>query len=170
MAINSLPNLQKYPDVANALGEMLIAWARMDGALIGALARTSGANLHQMQRGFHHLPTFETRIRFIRSLISEWPASGFDRDAIDKCIEKIGKLASARNHWVHGDWCDDTTQNLPVMFNHRTQQIATMTTVRAHDINSHVQAVRERTEELETLIRFSELVDAAAAPRNSYST
>lgn len=161
MAIHTLSDLEDYPEVAKALGEMIIAWARMDAALIGALTRISGASLDQMQRGFHHLPTFDTRIRFIRSLIADAQIDGFDKEKIDKCVEKIGKLASARNHWVHGDWCNDSELNLPVIFDHRTKQSgATKKPVRAADIKNHVGSVHDRAGELEDLVKFQELVDA----------
>jgi hypothetical protein len=46
MTIHTLSDLKDYPQVASALGEMIISWARMDVALIGALTRISGASLN----------------------------------------------------------------------------------------------------------------------------
>src|SRR4051812_2488976 len=95
--IFSLTGLNDFPEVANALGEMVVAWANAEISLIGALTRVSGSeNLNQMQRAYYHLPTFDTRIKFIRSLIPEWKTEEFDKEAIDKCVDKLSKLASAR--------------------------------------------------------------------------
>ncbi|QOZ77014.1 hypothetical protein XH83_17055 [Bradyrhizobium sp. CCBAU 53351] len=143
--------------------DMVIAWANADLALIAALTRVTNANnLHQMQRAYYHMPTLDTRVRFIRALILEWNAGPFDRDAIDKCIEKLGKLASARNHWVHGDWCEDTEAKLPIIFNFRYDDMEKRRKpVRATDITNHVSAVLMRTRELQDLVKFDELIEIA---------
>jgi hypothetical protein len=155
-----LTTLKNFPEIAAALGEMVIAWANAEIGLIGALTRVSGSdNLNQMQRAYYHLPTFDTRIKYIRSLIPYWKTSTFDKDAIDKCVERIGKLAAARNHWIHADWCVDTELRRPITFNHRTSAPeAHKTVVRAHDILNHVEAVRSRNQELQTLVDMDDLI------------
>jgi hypothetical protein len=146
-SIISLSTLKDFPEIANALGEMVVVWANAEISLIGALTRVSGSdNINQMQRAYYHLPTFDTRIKFIRSLIPRWKTDAFDKAAIDKCVEKLGKLASARNHWIHGDWCHDRSLNLPVIFDHRSENPEKRKkSVRAQDIKNSVDAVRARS-------------------------
>jgi hypothetical protein len=99
---------------------MMIAWAHADEALIGAIARILGSNVNMVQAGYYRLPTFESRVKFARALLSEWQSSGFDKQAIDREIGKLGGLASTRNHWVHGHWCFDDGTSEVVVFDHRS--------------------------------------------------
>lgn len=154
----SLTGLSDFPDLAQALGEMVITWANAEISLIGAMTRVSGStNLRQMQHAYYHLNTFDARIKYVRALIPDWRGEGFDKEAIDNCVEKISKLAGARNHWIHGDWCMDTSLNQPVIFDHRTSKDhLRKKPVKAADVMNHVEAVRARSNELKTLTKMHE--------------
>jgi len=101
---HALTDLSHDPKLAEALGNMVIAWAYAEESLIGALSRISGMSLNKAQAGFYRIPTFESRIKFIRALITEWNTKEFNTAAIDTAIDKLSHLSSARNHWVHGCW------------------------------------------------------------------
>jgi hypothetical protein len=78
----ALRDLSHDPNLAEALGNMVVAWAYAEETLIFSLARVADINLNMALAGLHRLPTFESRIKFIRALISEWkPPSGFDKEA-----------------------------------------------------------------------------------------
>ena len=156
----SLEDLSHDPKLASALGEMVITWANADQALLGTMARVLNANLNFVQPAFYRLPTFEARIKFIRALISEWRApKGFSKASIDTATSKLAKLASTRNHWIHGVWCLAEDKSETVIFDHRSPvgSPGRRKAVKAADVRNHIIAVKKRCEHLQKLIKWGDL-------------
>jgi hypothetical protein len=63
----ALRDLSHDPKLAEALGNMVVAWAYAEETLIFSLARVADINLNMALAGLHRLPTFESRIKFIRA-------------------------------------------------------------------------------------------------------
>src|SRR5437868_11802363 len=144
----SLRNLEHYPELATALGNMVVAWAHAETSLLFTLARVTGASVHMAQAGYYRIPTFESRTKFILALMQEWHplAAEFNRGTIIKAVEKLSKLASARNGWVHGDWCVAADKSETVIFDHRadSQSAHRRRPVKAADVRNHNEAVLKR--------------------------
>jgi len=111
-------------------------------------------NVNMAQAGYYRLPTFESRTNFTLSLIEEWDAVGYDKDAISTEMSKLAKLAATRNSWVHGDWCATIDRSETVVFNHRADpnSVKRRKPVKAHDVEDHCRTVKQRTSKLAELI------------------
>jgi hypothetical protein len=98
MHFYSIRNLSHDPALANALGDMVVAWAHAELMMFRTLARITGTGLNMAMAGYFCIPTFEARVKFTIALIPEWETADYDKGAIKKAIEKLAKLASTRNH------------------------------------------------------------------------
>jgi hypothetical protein len=155
----TLKDLNHDPDLARALGDMVIAWAYAETILIGVLACIMNSGLNIIQAGYYRIPTFEARIKFIRSLIPDWNTTKFDKAAIDNEVEKLSSISSKRNHWIHGDWCRERTSGTVVIFDHRSELTSPnrRKPVKAIDVKNHADTVRKRADALSTLINYHAL-------------
>ena len=156
---HALTDLSHDPKLAEALGNMVIAWAYAEESLIGALSRISGMSLNKAQAGFYRIPTFESLIKFIRALITEWNTKEFNTAAIDTAIDKLSHLSSARNHWVHGCWLATDDYSELYVFDMRAdaESDARRKPVKAADVRNHNQAVLLRADALRALIDMGSL-------------
>jgi hypothetical protein len=150
----SLEDLSHDPKLAEALGNMVVTWAYAENTLLQVISRVTGAGLNMALAGYYRIPTFESRTKFLLAIISEWDTSHYDKDAIILRIEKLGKLASTRNRWVHGDWCSDLQKASTIIFNHRADENSPdrRKPVKGADVTNHCQAVLKWTKELAQLI------------------
>ncbi len=157
----SLPHLGKHPDIANALGNMVVVWANAETSLLSALARVSGMSLNMALAGYYRIPTFEARAKFILALVAEWKTDEASKEAMSTAVEKLAKLASTRNHWFHGDWSisDDPKADV-VIFDQRAvpESPQRRKPVKANDIIQHCVAVAKRTADV------NELADLGSLP------
>jgi hypothetical protein len=156
----SLKDLSHAPDLAAALGNMVVAWAYAEHVLLQVISRVTSAGLNMSLAGYYRIPTFESRTKFILALLSEWSTFHYDKDAIVMRVEKLGKLAAARNQWVHGDWCANRSKTTTVIFNHRVSSESSerRKPVKKADVMNHCAAVLGRAEEL------AQLVDTGSLP------
>ena len=155
----ALKNLDHDPSLAQALGNMVVVWAYTDTVLFSTISRVTGIGLNMAMTGYHRIPTFEARVKFILALLSEWKTDKFDREAISTAIEKISHLAGTRNHWVHGDWCANREKTEVVIFDHRSAPDTSgrRKPVKAADIKNHYEAVQKRAAALAELIDWNAL-------------
>ena len=156
---NALEDLSHDPKLAEALGNMVVAWAYAETVLFATFARVTGIGLNMAMESIARIPTFESRTRFILALLNEWETDKFDRDAIATAVEKLAKKAGTRNHWVHGDWCANRAKTETVIFDHRQPHASSKRKklVKAHDVSDHCEAVSRRTVALAELIKWKEL-------------
>jgi len=157
---HAIEDLSHDPKLAAAIGNMVVAWARAEIVLLSALSRIADINLNMSLAGYFRIPTFEARVKFILALIPEWKTDKFDKDAITTAIEKLSKLASARNHWIHGDWCIDKARTQTVIFNHRVPVNSSerRKPIKEADVLNHCEAVKKRARALADLIDWRSLV------------
>jgi hypothetical protein len=156
----SLRNLSHDDELAIALGNMVIVWAYAELSLLGALARITGMGLNMTQSGYYRIPTFEARVKFIRALVPGWTAPDkMDKAEVDDEIDKLARLSSARNHWVHGDWCCNRDESEVVIFDHRAAPDSAQRRkpVKAADVKNHIEAVLKRADKLRSLIDWHSL-------------
>jgi hypothetical protein len=159
MAYYTLEDLSNDPKLAEALGNMVAAWAGAEVTLISTLARITGMPLNMAQAGYYRIPTFEARVKFIRALMTEWKTDLFNTEGIDLAIQKLSKLASTRNHWIHGDWCASDDEKEIVVFDHRADPDSShrRKPVKAADVTNHCKAVLGRARDLAALVRSEDL-------------
>jgi hypothetical protein len=151
----STNNLDHDKPLAIALGNMLVTWARAEQALVQTLACVLNTdNIDMIQVGYYRIPTFEARTKYIRTLMTEWETTEFDKEAMAHIISKLGKLSVTRNGWVHGDWAVNKKHDQTVIFDFRVSHDSPdrRRPVKASDVMNHVNAVRNRTMELDALI------------------
>jgi hypothetical protein len=155
----ALEDLSHDPKLAEALGNMLVAWAHAEILIICTFARVTGIGLNMALEAYHRISNFESRIKFTLALIPEWRTDKFNKDEIATAVEKLAKLSKVRNHWVHGDWCANAGKTETVVFDHRSPLTSPKRRkpVKTADVLNHCAAVKERAAKLGELIRWTEL-------------
>lgn len=148
-----ISNLDHAPELASALGNLVVAWANAEVALAFAFAAACGINANLAHFGYYRIPTFEARTKVIRAMLLECKSTKYDTEAIFKAVTKLNGLAKARNDWIHGIWSLDRDTNQTVTFDFRAQEHkGRVKPVKAADVLNHVEAVRARTKELRDLL------------------
>jgi hypothetical protein len=152
-------DLKHDPKLAEALGNMVVAWAYAETAIFYTFARVTDVGLIMAQESIARIPTFESRVKFVLALVHEWRSGTYDKPAVTTAIEKLAKLASARNHWMHGHWAASEDKTKTVVFNARAHRDSTarIKPVKATDVLQHCEAVKARADQLADLIKWEEL-------------
>ena len=162
----SISDLSHDPELAAALGNAIVAWAEAERMILATLARVMGIGLNNVQPGFYRIPTFEARVKFARALMTAWDAGKFDKAAIDKQLVTLNRLASTRNHLIHGDWAAKMDLSQTVIFDHRSDASSPKRRkpIKAHDVRNHTNAVLACRKRLDELIDFDSIPLWIAAP------
>ncbi|HWK86031.1 MAG TPA: hypothetical protein VNQ34_00830 [Xanthobacteraceae bacterium] len=153
---HDIGDLDHNHELATALGDMVIAWARAETALISAFSHIAKINLNMACAAYYRIPTFEARTKFIRAMFDDWDgdSQGYKKDALFEEISKLNGLARARNDWVHGNWCanDDKTETVIFDYRRKPGEPGRRKPVKAADVRNHIMAVRERTRKIDALL------------------
>jgi hypothetical protein len=157
--VYNIKDLSHDPKLAQALGNMVVAWAYAEVMPFATLARITGIGLNMAMIGHYRIPTFESRVKFTLALLSQWETAEFDKAQIETAIEKLAGLASTRNHWVHGDWCANKEKTETIIYNQRASigSKDRRKPIKAADVENHSEAVNKRSVALGELIRWREL-------------
>lgn len=147
-----IKDLDSDPDIATALGNMVVAWASAESAILYVMCAICNMHANQAHHGYYRIPTFEARVKFLQGMIPVWTTPKYDKVAISEAIEAIRRLSDTRNSWIHGIWSKKTTGQV-VVFNFRApEDKGRNKPVKAHDINLHVSTLKERTKALRALL------------------
>ena len=151
ISYTALVNWKRHPDIATAFGEMVLAWANAENVMLFTFSHAAQIDANLALLTYYRIPTFEARTKVIVSLLSEPKCQLANRTVVLAAAEKLAKLAQARNAWIHGNfWTDGKTV---VSFDYRLQSHKPRTRpIKSNDINLHVDAVRQRTKDLEALL------------------
>jgi hypothetical protein len=154
-----LQDLSHDSKLAEALGNMVVAWAHAENILLQVISRVTGIGQNMAIAGYYRIPTFESRTKFILAIISRWETTRYDKDTITKTIEKLGSLAAARNQWIHGHWCTNYERTRTVIFNHRVPatSLNRRKPIKEADVLNHCEAVNKRASDLASLIEIHSL-------------
>jgi len=68
---DDIDNLDHAPELASALGNLVVAWATAETAICFAFARISGMSANQTMMGFYRIPTFESRVKTTMALLNQ---------------------------------------------------------------------------------------------------
>lgn len=166
MRFDDLDNLEHMPELAAALGNMVVAWARAETVLASAYAFVLGVHYNRIVEAYYVIPTFEARTKAFIALLPEWPVDDEKRASIKEAVERLSKLAATRNGWVHGLWVSETKSDAPYVMNVRKPYGERHKTVKLHDVDNHSSMVRKRTRELALLIDMK-ILPLRPSPRKS---
>ncbi len=153
MAFNDISNLDQHPDVAQALGDMIVAWSYAETAIQFAMASICDIPVNQAMMGYYRIPTFESRVKFLQAMIPEWKTTKHDKTAIATTIDAIAGLSGTRNNWVHSVWSTSQETGEPVVINLRAHEAkGRVKPVKAHDIRHHADTVVKHAKALRKLV------------------
>ncbi len=150
-------------ELAAALGDMVIAWAYAETALVLTFSRITKVPVHNATIAYYRIPTFESRVKFICALLTEWDATDFDKKAIGREIMKLNALSRKRNGWIHAVWTrkEETKETVIFSFRSVNPDAERLKPVKATDVENHVEAVNKRSENLRSLVRWDDLFPAS---------
>jgi hypothetical protein len=148
-------DLDYDPDLANALGRMIVAWSGADGALIDLFCRMTSTTWPMASRAYYRIPTFDSRIQMLTAMLAEWQTPDYRPKAICLALLRLRKLARARNAWVHNRWARDVENSASVIFDYRAKPDTKERTrsVKPSDVINHLDAVHRRTDALLALLK-----------------
>lgn len=151
-----IDNLDHDPALATDLGQMIVAWARAETSLVNVFAAVTDVHFNMATVAYYRIPTFEARVKVILAIISVAKFTPESlRDDLSRAIEKLAKLASARNHWVHGLWCvEKPNPTKSVIFDFRAppNTPGRVKPAKANDVRTHIAAVKQRTRDIDQII------------------
>jgi hypothetical protein len=159
MVYDDISDVNHDPELAKALGNVMVAWAFAETALVMALSRLTGVTVIRATRSYYRIPTFESRVKFIRALLEGWSHPAFDNASIDDAISRISSLSATRNKWVHGVWVKRKDSTATAIFNYRApdDHHDRVKPVKAHDVNLHCETVRKHARELLMWVNWTAL-------------
>lgn len=144
-------NALNAPEIATALGDMILAWSRAEHEQIVAFSIILTVPEHAGSRLYQKLPNFRSRTQALLTLVECYP----EFDALKRHILKLSKLSKTRNGIVHGKIISGNgrkdvrliDQNEPLDSPSRSRPI------KAADISNHADAVRRCCDEMHGTIR-----------------
>jgi hypothetical protein len=68
-----IDNLGHAPDLAAALGNMVVAWARAETAIVKAYAVVTEMHYNVAAAAYYNIPTFESRTKALLAMIQDKP-------------------------------------------------------------------------------------------------
>jgi hypothetical protein len=156
-AFGTIRDLGHDRALAAALGDMIVAWADAERVLHDIMHRMTKMSYPMIADIFARVPTFESRVKIVQTVIDRWAFPDRDRDKVAAAIRKLSALSKTRNRWVHGSWVATIDRSLTVVFDNRERRGTSghRRTVKAHDVALHVATVNERT--LDVMRSYSSL-------------
>jgi hypothetical protein len=149
-----LRDLKHDPELANALGNMVVIWSNAEQALMNLLHKMTGTPHPMATAAYYKIPTFEARVKALRAMICEWETEKFDRKAIDKTVLKLNYLSQTRNRFVHWTYLVQNGSGETFLCNYRkaSGDPDRIIPINAANVRNHVEAVERRTVTLWTLL------------------
>ena len=78
----ALEDLSHDPKLANALGNMVVAWAHAEIIVFSTFARVADIGLNMAMESYYRIPTFESRVKFVLALLSQWQTKKYDKEKL----------------------------------------------------------------------------------------
>lgn len=151
-----IDNLDHAPHLVEALGNVMIAWAKAETVLSWAFARVFEIHPNRASFGFYRIPTFEARIKVILGMMEQWETAQYDKGKLREIIERISQKSLTRNAWVHGVWCKNQDSDETVIFRFREPEGLgkRIKIIRITDVQNHLSALRADIKELAGLVGY----------------
>lgn len=154
MTFVDLENLDHAPDLAAALGNMVVAWARAETALVKAYALVTKLHYNEAASAYYNIPTFEARTKVLAALIAEIQSHApFAAAApLDTAIAALVDLSKTRNEWVHAVWvCYPNASPVFTLNMKQSSKRRRVKQITATAVSNHVQAVTRQRRAIEAL-------------------
>ncbi len=155
MAHRDTDNLDHDTDLAEALGNMVVAWARAETALVDTYVAVLHSHFNLAMVAYYRIPTFEARIKVLMAMLAQWDDKFYNPADIKTAVSKLAKLARTRNKWIHGCYGVNLEGTKTVVYDFRAEPNTPerRKPIKAADVQQHVEAVRRRTHDINSLIR-----------------
>lgn len=154
-------------DLAEALGNMVIAWASAESVLIQVFSEVAAMDIDMAHIAYYRIPTFEARTKVLAAIIPEWYGvpSGH-KDGLLEALEKLRGLSKARNDWIHGLWTIGKPGSGIYVLDFRAHRDSPgrRKPVKAADVENHNEAVLTRANDV------VHVLDASIMARNMAAT
>ena len=92
--------LTKFPKIASALGEVVAAWSYAESVVVRLLACIL-RDVQIAEAIYYSTPTFDGRVRMIKSVINATSLQEAHKEAALKAIEGLRGLSGTRNSYIH---------------------------------------------------------------------
>ncbi|MFO1090601.1 MAG: hypothetical protein U1E46_13595 [Hyphomicrobiales bacterium] len=151
-----LADLNHDKPLAEALGQMVVAWSNAEQALVSVKALLSHSHSYpEVQEAYYRDFSFKKRIGNLREEVLAWTGQGYDKAALLAAIDGLQGAAGTRNRFVHGTWLWQNGSGITYVTDHRkdTGEPDRLTPINAFDIEHHVQEVRRNAETIWALLR-----------------
>jgi hypothetical protein len=146
----ALSDLRHDRDLAGAIGDVIIAWSYAEGSLLEAGHAATGMPISTVSDMLAAVPTFESKVKVISTLVRRHVVEHSQRDSLLKAIEELQKLSGTRNGWVHGRWAASIDKTSTVIFDVRKEvgSPERRRPIKQADVDGHYDAVIERAAEI----------------------
>ena len=134
-------DLDHDPDLAEALGNLLIVWAAAESRLVWVLSLVFQMDVNRAVEAYHRIPTFDSRTKVIRSLLATWKTKKYKPNEIAKVVAALSRLSKTRNAWVHGTWVKAEDGSSTAIINFRDKPMERGKTIKVADVDNHLEAV-----------------------------
>jgi hypothetical protein len=158
-----LDDLRGDRTLAQALGDMIVAWSNAEYALLETLQTISSLSWDSAHTLYFRMPTFESRVKVIQAMLDQWtPPPVPDPDdivqdpkEISRIVGKLSSLSTTRNGWVHASWFFSANEGaiFVVDYRERHNSPTRRKPIKAADVKNHIEAVHEWTGKLKFRIR-----------------
>ena len=153
-SFGNLSNLKHDPELAKALGNMVVVWSHAEQALVHLLGTIGNMPSAMACAAYYRIPTFESRVKVICGMLTEWKTDKHDREHIGKRIKGLNRLSATRNKYAHRTYLIRNLSSETYLCNYRTESgdPDRIEILKANDVQIHVAAVEETANKIWHLV------------------
>lgn len=142
-------SLDYAPDIAKALGEIIIAWSYSEFVTLALFQSLTDRSYGECAAIFGSIPTFDGRVRLIKN-IAKSSGKKDEHERIFTALEGLRGLGATRNSYVHQSWTANADGTETVTFNYLEPKGSPgrRREIKAHDLLNHAEAVRRKATNL----------------------
>jgi hypothetical protein len=144
-----LHNAINAPELAQALGDMILAWSYAERHMSTCFAVMLNSSLYKASRLYQKLPNYRSRTQALCMLIELHP----EFEPIKGDVLKLSSLSKTRNDWVHGGFIKGHGEIRAINLDEGLGSDKRSKPIKAADITNHAKAVRERSEALNAVLK-----------------
>jgi len=142
-------SLDYAPEIARALGEIIIAWSYSEFVTLALFQSLTDRNYGECATIFGSIPTFDGRVKLIKNVAKSNETKDKHKEIFD-ALEGLRGLSGTRNSYVHQSWTASADGTETVTFNYLEPKSSPgrRREIKAHDLLNHAEAVRRKATNL----------------------